>query len=475
MVGARVDWLEIAFRVDYAPDALSNLKRASARALKHQTAVPIALGRHELSLAQPGRAGKWCMRNASVSVVVVEKPPGAEDGAPGWGVRVEFHGTELLMLGHDAAVLLGWELARSFGRIIEARFGRTDLAADVAHYGLAKEDGGHFVKQRRVTTRNYAHDGVEERKTRVDVGPRGERVKRSTTRLRLDGRRVVAFLKSEDGSQVAEYYGGERFTGFGFGGRTSMSARLYDKRHELASNEDKRAAEEAWWTRGGWDGKAPVARVEFEFRGEALDELKMRHTVRGCLGAEHHAKMFRDAIDGAWAYATRKWLRLGRRGERDYVQPKWRAVQEVRFVAFSPPRERERRRGAAKAAQVEGSVLSLLGATHALTPGGWLARASRSTGEVDEWRSGADERTLVDEFLETQVTRDTQGACARQLAFEWRELGALAVERVITYERERAGGDAREALERLWAKRRETRGRFLTSTAPVPFRALAVA
>lgn len=473
-LGARVDWLELAFRVDLDPRVVDHLKRSSARTVRHDCAVPIVLrDGTACSLAVQGRAGKWCLQNGSLRLTVLEKAPGAEGGAPGWGVRVEFSGTELFALGTDAAVRLAWSVAGALGTIDEARFGRTDLCVDVAHYGLSPEDRAHFVKQRRVKLQPFANDGAPVRTSYASVGMRGEEIRREGTKWRLDGRRVVAFLRDEEGGMCAEYYGGDTFTGYGFGSRTSVSARIYDKRHELRTNPERREAEENGWRAHGWTGKGDVARVEFELRGEALDELRLRHAVRADVGPEGHAARFRAALDGAWAYCSRKWLRLGKRGERDYVQPRWRVVQEATFVGPSGPRERVRVRGAAKAAQAAGSCVSLLGAVKRLRPGAWLAKASPRTGEVDEWRAGEDERVLVDEFLARSLDPDTRALAERQLASEWAEIGAEAAREVVAYERERAGGDARAALERLWAKKRATHARYLQAPLPAVFVSLA--
>ena len=70
-----------------------------------------------------------------------------------------------------------------------------------------------------------------------------------------------------------EHHKTEKRTGFQIG-QGALVARVYDKRVELALRpEEKRSIEEARWKGAGWNGQADVVRIEFQMRGEALDEI----------------------------------------------------------------------------------------------------------------------------------------------------------------------------------------------------------
>jgi hypothetical protein len=198
-----------------------------------------------------------------------------------------------------------------------------------------------------------------------------------------------------------------------------------------------------------------VSRVEYEVRGEALDELDMRLPIGGQMGAAAHAEKLGAALDGLWAYGTQKWLRLVRRGE-GYVQPRWRAVQSATFVAAAEPRERERKRGAAKAPQASGAAFSLLGAMHALPPIPWPARIDEQTGEVvDAVRINDDARNMVVELVNLHRATSPEAADALAKATLRRDLSSVfsaAAEKVFDYEVDRAAGDGQKALARTWTK-----------------------
>jgi hypothetical protein len=471
LVGARVDWLEVTFRVDFDPARLALLKRRGTEATKLDSPTCVGLGVHGFKLHAPSRSGRWLLQNDDARIEVLEHGPGRDKdtGSPGWGVRVIMSGTAMLAMGYRRAFGFAHEVARELGDVVEARNGRVDLCADLAGYELRPEDRNAFVKQRRVKLQPMAHDGapvaVAKRKRR---GTDGEEVSKAQAPMwKLDGRRVVALLKDADDGWNAEFYAGGTFTGFAFGSRTTVSARIYDKRHELRAGavEEKRLAEEAEWKRNGWDGEACVTRVEFEFRGEALDELAMRHAVRGDASPDAHADLFAKSLDGAWAYATKKWLRLVRRGAPDVVQPRWRAVQAAVFVAAAAPRERIRKRGTAKAAQANGAMFSVLGARGELPEQLWLPYIDRRTGEVDADRWNADESALVAEVCARRLDGDEQAEAERIARAVLSEVGARTANVVWAYQLAKCGGDAKKGLARVWAKQRETQWRYASSAS----------
>lgn len=112
-------------------------------------------------------------------------------------------------------------------------------------------------------------------------------------------------------------------SGFSFG-RGEVTARIYDKTLELAQSgkEWMRAV----WESSGYDVTAPVWRLEFELRREALRQMRM-----GSLpGAFEH-------LGRLWEYLTTRWLRLTMPGatdrrERWKTDPAWEVLADAWLV-----------------------------------------------------------------------------------------------------------------------------------------------
>lgn len=89
-----------------------------------------------------------------------------------------------------------------------------------------------------------------------------------------------------------------------------MAARLYDKTEEIkASGKDYLRT---LWQAKGWDGVAPVYRLEFQFRNEALRQF-------GC----HRYPDVLDRLAGLWRYASEDWLRLTIPNADDATRSRW--------------------------------------------------------------------------------------------------------------------------------------------------------
>ena len=463
LVGARVDWLDMAFRVSLGDHAVRMLRAAAAFALRDQSPSDVVLGARWLKMHPPRMATRWLLQDDVSRVTVDEKAPGGEGDAPGWTVRIETSGTALLALGYRRAIAEAWKLAGELGVIEESRFGRTDVCADVAGYELREVDRHAFVKQRRVSSSDMWRDG----KPVVRRGKGGRRKTDGTIEKEKESvgwqTSMVHLGKADDDSHTVALFGGDTFTGFTFGSRKTVSARIYDKRLQLRTQvPEKAAAEESWWKAGGWDGSADVARVEFEFRGEALDELGIRHAVRGDVGGAAHAEKFAAGLDGLWAYATQLWLRLERRGE-GAVQPRWRAVQGATFERAAAPTVRVRQRGLAKAAQARGAAMSFLARIGEFPAQRWPGRVT-CDGEVDTQARGLDADALVSRFVGRAATPEAGHAkAAAELRRSIVELCALAAERITDAELEKfpTGSDA---LRAHWTRCKAT----LARCSPAP-------
>lgn len=150
-------------------------------------------------------------------------------------------------------------------------------------------------------------------------------------------------------------------SGFSVGPGNPFMARIYDKTAELAlpGRELKRELEFDIWRAAGWDGESPVTRVEFQIRGEALDELDMRDPSK-----------LPGRLNSLWQTGVR-WMRLvipdsATRPSRRKLDPRWIAVSTIPFDHLAPPIKRRRVRGGATPEHAIGAVLSRLAGSHQL-------------------------------------------------------------------------------------------------------------
>lgn len=100
-----------------------------------------------------------------------------------------------------------------------------------------------------------------------------------------------------------------KFTGWSIG-RGAMLARLYDKTEEIkVSRKDYLRA---LWSAKGWDGVAPVLRLEFQYRADALRQF----------GAQRYPGVM-ESLAGLWRYASEDWLRLTVPNPDDATRSRW--------------------------------------------------------------------------------------------------------------------------------------------------------
>jgi hypothetical protein len=116
------------------------------------------------------------------------------------------------------------------------------------------------------------------------------------------------------------------------------SATIYNKPREIRLKSRDKLWFADLWRRNGWDGAAPIARVEMRYERPALREL-------GCEGVGQTFARF----DGLWAYSTREWLRhtvpnpSDRVRSRWPISPWWAVVQGASFGRpHSAPAQRRR-------------------------------------------------------------------------------------------------------------------------------------
>jgi len=385
----RVDALVIAFRVDFTDAAIANLRDRQLLANEH--------GRADLEIAQPdddGRAAlfelkrtraidKFYFESGDVRCVIdlqapapnepLRRPtahpyvPGQREQemrdagiAPpqfGWTLELTARASWLACTDLIAAVAALTKLAGLFGDVHAERLRRFDLCADFAGWRLDPSDADSWVKPRRAKLASYIPDIAHEETDDADE------------------------LEEQGGKVSARAYRDKRgrVTGFTVGAGGALSMRCYDKRAELRlpQSEHKRDFEHEIWKAApgvGWtpEDERPVSRLEFQLRGEALDEMNLRDP-----------RELASKIDRVWAYCVERWVRLvlpdtASRLSRCLLDPRWVAATAVVFYHRAAPITRMRRRGAASMAQGLGSMLSLLGQLGQLGP---VASELRSYGQ----------------------------------------------------------------------------------------------
>jgi hypothetical protein len=133
------------------------------------------------------------------------------------------------------------------------------------------------------------------------------------------------------------------------------SCAIYNKPREIRV----KSLDKAWfadlWRRHGWDGHAPIARVEMRYERSVLHEC-------GCEGVD--ATLAR--LDGLWGYSTREWLRHTVPDPSDArrtswpISPWWATVQGATFARpVAEPAQRARVR-AFREEQILATVLGYL-------------------------------------------------------------------------------------------------------------------
>ena len=175
---------------------------------------------------------------------------------PGWTLELVWYAQYLADRPLRSVIEESRDIAHGFGKVFEERVRRVDLAADVAGMRIRPND------RKKLVTRSA---------------------------LRLDPKRSAEVtLDPEDGFDATTHATQRAITGLTVG-KGAIMCRMYDKQEELRIRiedangpqeirrfTDKQNAEMARWKAGDWNGKDPVARIEFQIRGEALRELGVR-------------------------------------------------------------------------------------------------------------------------------------------------------------------------------------------------------
>ncbi len=225
----------------------------------------------------------WCARSQlreSCSVLLRERCTFCggvgEREDPGWTLEIIWSAQELAIIGLERALSESEAIAAELGEVMESRLRRLDLCSDVEGWEVATEDLRRIVKRPRarwsVNDAGPGNDTFEPDPKPPTCGPRCKLKKPKTPDPKCACEDVMSY---GSGGVLAR----RRLTGISIGRGGALMARIYDKRAELEREqpeEGRRALEEKRWTKAGWDGVSPVARVEFQIRGVALVELGIR-------------------------------------------------------------------------------------------------------------------------------------------------------------------------------------------------------
>lgn len=357
LLARRLDALVVVFRVQISSESEEYLRCRAELAQQHGRAE-VELDGELFELKRSRTVNRFYFENADVRCLVDLDAPGArrktEDPREGeqaaWTVELTARATWLAVTSYEKVLERFRKVAAALGRLQAERLRRFDLAADFDGWKIEARDWHAWVKHGRLSKALFA------------AGPETE-----TDLTELDD-------PSEE--ERPKIYGPSRApTGFTLGAGGHVQARLYDKTAELAleGNEGKRALEEEIWKRDGWEGDR-VTRLEFQFRGEFLDEAELRDPVK-----------LPEWWDAAWQYGTKKWARLvlvgtSTRRKRCKLDPRWEAAQAVVFRHSAAPLRRIRVRGGCGVDQVFGSIISYLAVEGRLGP---IAEAARQCAAVE--------------------------------------------------------------------------------------------
>ena len=279
VISSRVDALVVAYQGGLKGGVRDLLTERLADAQTVRTDVEVQIDGMAFELSARSRPGTWFLRHLDARLKFDDA-----DYLDGW--RLEVTAEHLAERGPLVAVALARHIADAFVELVNGeRIRRIDLCADIVGLELEEIDRRAWLTPPRAGCSEWGDHSKGENRTGFTIGKRGN----------------------------------------------AMYARIYDKLAELTAkgDDEKRAIEEWHWRRGGWDGLAAVARVEFEILGDGLKEFGHREDPEQCLAC----------LPALWAYCTRDWLKLivpetATRRRRCRTDDRWRTVQSAVFGDF---------------------------------------------------------------------------------------------------------------------------------------------
>jgi len=264
---------------------------------------------------------RFVLVNATKSVVVGPH-------VSGFSLHVEFRALHLRTQPLARVVEEAEGIARHFAfaasAILECRVWRVDLCVDATGLMFCREDEENCVTRGRGLVRFQSPEKVYTRR-------RGDE---------------------------------SALTGFVIAPANELSVRIYDKTEELFAvhgrDSEKTRTELAVYRAAGWDGTAPVWRVEAQFCGTRL---------RGRGAGTPDALLTK--LDALWHYVvgvegkrSGAWLRFvvrdATRPERCSTDARWRVYQGAQFIGRKPAERVDGSTGGVPVEQMVGDVLSCM-------------------------------------------------------------------------------------------------------------------
>lgn len=368
-----------------AKDVVRLLRRRARTASRNANGkVRVQIGHVDGTMRAPARAGAFMITNQDYTVTIDLRAREMQpDGSmrPGWNVVVAWRAVSLAEHGFNADLSRG--IARCFGLVTEERQGRFDLAATFAGFHLRDRDRkGLVLRSRAKPERFYVVEEDEPAADRPSSSSRsdGDAVAPGSRRRKKKTRRVGVEIR---------VHGAQRCTGFTIAAGGALSCRIYDKIAELLAKgairkivttcipakggkvvrfegkTRKGIAELETWRDRGVDltrdavVHPPITRVEFQLRGEVIDEFKLRDP-----------RKLPFALDGIWRYlvgtddvgrAGKGWMRMilpdtasKTKRARATLDPRWAEVRAVQWGSGMVGIAARERRGAKGASWKQG-------------------------------------------------------------------------------------------------------------------------
>lgn len=350
VIAKRVDALTIAYRLEALPAIRDRL--VSCREIAESCgASELLLRGTKFALKRTRKTNWFPFGNDDLYGVFDGQAP------HGWQLEIVLYARYLATHELQQSIALADRIANSFGRVLESRVRRFDLAADLLGFPIEADIGTRLLTTRAGKKTHFA--GAE-------------------------GEAYVTFSTAAG-----------TVTGISIGSKKSgISATIYDKTHHVnaPAYEREKALEYAIWNEAGWDGLQPVTRVEFCHQGSYLDEVQQRDP-----------STLENNLDGIWQRDVR-WMRVvdlstATRDIRCKLDPRWTAVTETVFKHPAEPIARSRgHRGGAKPAHVLGAIVSRMAATGALQV--HLDQLAALPARAFETMSDEEAITWIDQVLE---------------------------------------------------------------------------
>lgn len=335
VVGARVDWLTLAFS-GYALEALEYLRQCAVdEAGKARPPFPAEVG------------GRACVVQLIGPALWVRAPAMSARWLPdtsGFPLQIDFTGRQCIGRSYSELLATARRWARSMLAVTDTRCRRIDQAVDVVGLSVHSAATGRWVMRGRSKGKEFN-------------------------------------VRFTDGNET---------TGYQIAPQGDLTLVVYNKTAEVSGGKDpaRAEAERSIWKAGGWDGVSEITRVEARWRGDAL---KTANIVDGdgakILGLRDNVDALGKHLSTLWLYVVTKWARLVDgpydRARSSTPQEAW-AVLATAAVSFSKSfgeLVRKRPRSVASEAQVLGTMMSLVeGRT------GTLPRlGSVVVSDVQEW------------------------------------------------------------------------------------------